>query len=120
MINTIPKTKTLKIGNKKLTFCFNLKAFFKLIDTYGNKEALYIFNSILSRQSSLINIIKILAVSCINEDIDVEFLSENIPLNKKALTFYSEITFYLMDGYILETTENMINAIDNNEDVKKK
>lgn len=120
MINTIPKTKTLKIGGKNLTFCFNLRAFFKLIDVYGDKEALHIFNSVLIRKSSLLNIIKILSVSCTTEDVDVNFLAKNIPMNKKSLDFYTEVTLYIMDGYIMPVTEAIEKELSNNEEDKKK
>lgn len=89
----------LKINGDVYYFKLNGRALSNLEKRYGADGSVAIINQIFLRINPELNFIKILACSCINQDVTEEFLLKNLVWNKQLLNIYTNITTSLFKGY---------------------
>lgn len=121
-INNEPKKFALKIQGKIYYFIFNFNLICNLEDIYGSDSAIAIINQFLMRINPEDNFIKLLCASCINEDLDEEWLKANISFNKQILNIYNTLTIIIYRGYAgeLKKAIETIIEVNNNKELQDK
>jgi len=104
MVNVKVQEFKINIGKKKYTFRLDFNALINFENKYG-KDGMILFNNFLNGQNIYDCVVKILSCSCVEEQLDEEYIKENLSFNFTTMRLLDEITFSLVDGLLEEKEE---------------